>query len=105
MGIKVFDSNHARTKWRDVLDLAFTRASDVVIERYGKPVVAMIAYEDYVALQDELDNLRAARYAAAVYEEWKQDPSIARPYAEFRAELVSGGTSNEPESTPLDDTR
>jgi hypothetical protein len=25
----------------------------VVIERYGQPVAVVIAYEDYVALQDE----------------------------------------------------
>lgn len=31
--------------------------------------------------------LQSARHAAMAYEEWKVDPSSARPYAEFRAEL------------------
>ena len=89
MTVQTLDSNRARAKWRDILDQATSGASDVVIERYGKPVVAVIAYADFVALQDELEELRAARRAAAIYEEWKRDPSSARPYAEFRAEMVA----------------
>lgn len=51
----------------------------------------MIAYGDHMAVQDELDDQRAARRAAAIYKEWKRDPSVARPYAEFRAGLVEKG--------------
>jgi prevent-host-death family protein len=103
MMVEVFDSNRARTRWREILDKAHVGDSDVVIERYGKPVAVVIAYKDYVALQDELDDLRATRRAAAIYEAWQRDPRLARPYAEFREELVTEGVLDA-DPRPLDDT-
>lgn len=44
-----------------MLDLAQASDTDVVITRYNKPVVAVIAYEDYVAVQEELRRRRATR--------------------------------------------
>jgi prevent-host-death family protein len=58
MSIKTLDSRSARENWRDLLDLATSGLTDVVITRHGKPVTAMIRYEDYVALQAELIRLR-----------------------------------------------
>jgi len=107
MTMQILDSNRARAKWRDILDKAHAGIADVVIERYGQPVAAVIAYADYVALRDELDDLRAARRAQAIYEEWRRDPSVARPYTEFRAELVAEGVLDEYDETnqgPLDDS-
>lgn len=104
MTVQKLDSNRARTQWRDVLDTAASGTSDIVIERYGKPVVVVIAYRDFVALQDELDELRAARRADAVYEEWKSDHSSARPYADFRAEMVAEGNLDGDNRTALGGT-
>lgn len=61
--IQTFDSNQARARWRDLLDAAQTLETDVVITRYNKPVVAMLAYEDYVAIREELQRQRARRAA------------------------------------------
>ena len=58
--VKEIESRRARAHWRDLLDDATAGQTDVVITRYGKPVTAMIRYEDYLALQDELSRLRAA---------------------------------------------
>jgi prevent-host-death family protein len=58
MSIKTLDSRSARENWRDLLDSATSGLTDVVITRHGKPVTAMIRYEDYAALQDELIRLR-----------------------------------------------
>jgi len=91
MPVKVLDSNTARTRWRDILDEAGGGDTDVVVERYGKPMVAVIAYDDFVAIQDELDDLRAARRAAEAYEAWKADPDRGRPWEEVEAELVAEG--------------
>jgi prevent-host-death family protein len=90
MPVKVLDSNTARREWRDILDGA-GRGDDIVVERYGKPMVAVIAYEDFVALQEELDDLRAGRRAAAAYEAWKADPDRGRPWEEVEADLVAEG--------------
>ncbi len=91
MPVKVLDSNAARTQWRDILDTASAGGVDVVVERYGKPMVAVIAYHDFLALQDELDDLRAGRRAAEAYEAWKADPGRGRPWEEVEAELVAEG--------------
>jgi prevent-host-death family protein len=94
MSAQILDSNQARLKWRDVLDAAGA-GDDVIVERYGKPTAAVIPYEDYQAVLEELDDLRAARRAAAAYEAWKRDPSSARPLEEIEAELVAEGLLDE----------
>jgi prevent-host-death family protein len=104
MTVRVYESNRARSQWRHVLDEATTGEADIVVERYGKPVAVVISYVDYEALQDELDDLRAARRATAIYEEWKRDPASARPYAEIRAELVTEGKLNEQDQPALGDS-
>jgi prevent-host-death family protein len=81
-------SDKARANWRDVLDSA-GRGEDIVVERYGKPTVAIIAYDDYLAIQDELAEMRDAREAQQVLDEWRKDASTARPWAELKAELLA----------------
>ncbi len=91
MIITTLDSKEARTKWRDLLDATSAGEADVIITRYGKPAAVLIDYDDYIAWQEELDDLRAARRAAAAVREWEQDPTTARPWSEFKAELVAEG--------------
>lgn len=61
MSVRTWDSRTARENWRDLLDTAVSGLTDVVITRHGKPVTAMIRYEDYEALQEELMRLRQAK--------------------------------------------
>jgi PHD/YefM family antitoxin component YafN of YafNO toxin-antitoxin module len=93
--VKVLDSNKARTRWRDIMDMVGSGRDDVVVLRYREPTVAVIAYEDYVALREQLDDLRAARRAAEAYEAWKQEPSRARPWQEVEEELIAEGLLDE----------
>ena len=44
--IKVLSSEQARTQWGYVMETAMA-GEEVVIKRYGKPTVAVIAFEDY----------------------------------------------------------
>jgi prevent-host-death family protein len=91
MTVTTWDSRAARENWRKLLDSATSGHSDIVITRHGQPAAALIAYEDYLALQEELDELRAARHAETIVTAWRADPSIARPWGEVEAELVIGG--------------
>jgi prevent-host-death family protein len=86
MAAKVMKSDAVRMSWRDVLD-DVADGDDILVERYNKPVAVVIAYEDYVALQDELDDLRSARRAHVALEAWRKDPSLSRPWEEVKAEL------------------
>ena len=63
MTITMLDSNQARNKWREMLDRVLINNTDVVITRYNKPVVTVVAYEDYLIIQDELAKRRAERAA------------------------------------------
>lgn len=45
-----YNSEQARLHWRDLLDAALSGAR-VIIERYGKPTVVMLSYEEYCALE------------------------------------------------------
>ena len=102
MAAKVIGSREARANWRDLLDTAHAEASDVVIERSGQPVAALIPYRDYQALLEALDELRATRRAAQAFEEWRQDPSTARAWDEVEVErnsLPETGSLRETTST------
>lgn len=90
MATKTLRSDEARQTWRDVLD-AVTTGDQVVIERYNKPVAALISYEDFLALYDDLEDLRAARRADEAYAVWKRDPSRARSWDEIEADLIADG--------------
>ncbi len=85
---KVVASDRARTNWRDMIDAALS-GHDVVIERYGKPTVAVIPYEDYVALEETLQDIRDAREAQQILDEWRRDPTSVRPWKEVREELLT----------------
>jgi len=91
----VVKSGEARAKWRDLLDQVYTGKTDVVIERSGKPVAVLIPAPDYEALRDALADLRANRQAAAAYDEWMRDPSVARPWEEVENELTGAGLLDE----------
>lgn len=88
---QVLDSNQARTKWREIIDAVMGGLSSVVIERYGKPVVAVIPYADFEALQEKIEDLRAERHAEATFQAWTRNPSLGRPWKEVKAELIEEG--------------
>lgn len=95
MEVTTWDSRQAREKWRDLLDMASGGKADVVITRHGKPAAALIGYTDYLALQEELEELRSARRAQAALDRWRKDPSLGRPYSEIRQELIADGLLDE----------
>jgi hypothetical protein len=55
----------------------------------------LIPYEDYLALEEALDELRAARRATELYEAAKRSPALGRSYTEIRAELEEKGLLDE----------
>jgi prevent-host-death family protein len=95
MPVTTIGSREARQKWRDLLDAAYAGTTDTVIERNGKPVAALISYEDYQAVEDTLDELRAARRAAELYEAARRSPALGRSYTKIRAELEDKGLLDE----------
>lgn len=91
MTVMTLGSREARARWRDLLDAAHTGTADIVIQRSGRPVAAMIPYADYEALVGELNDLRANRRAVDAYREWQHDSATARPWKDLRSELIASG--------------
>jgi prevent-host-death family protein len=91
MAVQILDSNTAHKKLRDLLNRAMTGDMDVIITRYGKPIVAVIPYQDYIGLQEELEALRAERDPSAAYKEWQHDSSTGESWPEVKAEFIAKG--------------
>ena len=82
------DSRSTRMKWRDVLDTVTTGASDVVVTRNSKASVAIIPFEDYEAIIEQLEEIRESRLADALIEQWQAGKIGARPWAALKASLA-----------------
>lgn len=87
MAARTMSSDEARSNWRRLLEGALVGDSDTIIERYGQPIGALIPFDDYIAVLETLEDLRLARQALPALEEWRADPSTARPWREVYAEL------------------
>jgi prevent-host-death family protein len=84
--IKIMNSEQVRRGLSGVLaDVA--AGQDIVIERYAKKVGVVINYDDYEALQQELEDLRDARLAEEVYEAVKSGRMKTVPWEELKEEL------------------
>lgn len=85
-------SDEARTKWRQVLDTAVA-GNHVVIERYGKPVVTIIAHEEYKTVFGQIEQDSMLREATAVYQtasrEWDMQSLKADLITKIKAELLA----------------
>lgn len=79
-------ANEARTKWRDVLDTVVA-GNPVVVERHGKPVAAVIPFEAYEALAEQIEDLEDERAADVALAEYRRNPSGAMTLEELDAEL------------------
>jgi prevent-host-death family protein len=78
MVVKTVRSEEARTHLRDVMDEVTAGDAEVVIERHGKPMVAVISYKEYQRIQREREKRRAklakarAEMEAGNYVTWEE---------------------------------
>lgn len=99
MSVITLDSRRTREQWRDVLDKVTTGEGDVVVTRSKKPMVAIIPYEDYELMSEELDEIRSARIASTLYKQWKNGRIAAVPWSEVKQRLTE--LDNEVQSNSL----
>jgi PHD/YefM family antitoxin component YafN of YafNO toxin-antitoxin module len=64
------------------------RGGDVAISRYGQTIAVLIPAEDYQEIAEELEELRLARLADDLYEDYLERREIAESYEEVRTELL-----------------
>ena len=90
MNVTTMESNSARANWRKLLDMA-SAGEDIVVTRFGLPIATVIRYDDYVALLDEIDDLRAARHADAIVEAIEAGRTDTVPWEDVKGALVAEG--------------
>lgn len=88
--IREVSSRDARKQWREILDTVMKGDGDVAISRYGKPIAVLIPAEDYQEIAEELEELRLARLADDIYEDYLERRDVAESYKDVRAKLLQG---------------
>lgn len=62
MTVKHLDASKVREQWRDVVDEVAMHTSEIVVNRSGKPMVAVVSYMHWQAYRRQLvDDVAAAR--------------------------------------------
>jgi PHD/YefM family antitoxin component YafN of YafNO toxin-antitoxin module len=82
---KVMGAEEVRREWRTVVDSVLA-GEDIVVERYSRPAVAVIAYDDYTAIRQELEALRATRRTHQLRMAWQQGKVTNLPWDESQWE-------------------
>lgn len=59
---RIISSTELQKKTREVIDWARTRGEPVVVETYGKPMAAILSYDEFEAYQ-QYKQARANRFA------------------------------------------
>jgi prevent-host-death family protein len=67
-------SDFVRRHWRDVVDYV-VKGEHVVVNRSGKPLVAIIPYEDFRALIEELEDLHDSRRLTQIIDDYRRNPT------------------------------
>jgi len=87
--IREIGSREARKQWRQILDTVMIGDSDILISRHGQEIAALIPARDYYAILDELEEIRLARLAEDIYENYIEGKVSSRPYEEARAGILN----------------
>jgi hypothetical protein len=91
MEVMTIRSEAARMQWRETIDAAYVDKKDVIIERYGKPVVTMIAHAKWQQILNRLEQLEFAARAIQDYKEMRDDPSLIVSEEEYQTILEREG--------------
>jgi len=67
----------------------------VVLTQHGRAAAVMVSPERWNRLLEELEDLRDTIAAVESYDEYRRDPSTARPWAEVEIELKAEGLLDE----------
>ncbi|KAA3663468.1 MAG: hypothetical protein DWQ04_10560 [Chloroflexi bacterium] len=89
MTTTTMSSDQARSNWREVLETAVA-GDNIIIERYGKPIAAIIPFDQFA---EQSDDEQILREASATYQttDWQAMKAelVAAVKAELKAEAVS----------------
>lgn len=88
MSTKTMSSDQARSNWREVLETAVA-GNNIIIERYGKPIAAIIPFNQF---REDDGKVQTIRETAAAYQTTDWEVIKAELVAAVKAELQAEGT-------------
>jgi PHD/YefM family antitoxin component YafN of YafNO toxin-antitoxin module len=91
MTVMTIRAEEARLQWRETVEAAYVDKKDVVIERYGKPIVTVIAHTKWLALLKRIKELELLAKGLKAYEEMVADPSLVVSEEEYNQLLKKAG--------------
>ena len=80
-------------KWREMIDTAYAEKKEVVIERYGKPIVTVVNHAKWKAKMLRLEELEMLLLHKQRMAEMEADPNLAVTMDEVLQELAAAGLS------------
>jgi hypothetical protein len=93
MTVITIPSEEARIQWRETIEAAYVDKKDVVIERYGKPIVTVIAHSKWLAMLKRMKEIELTAKGIKAYEEMVADPSLTVSEEEYKQLLEKAGLS------------
>jgi hypothetical protein len=83
----------------ETLDQLVADYPKILTAHDGRPLAALINYQLYLALQENIEEWYADQRAIATYERYLRGESTTRPWSEIKAELIAEGRLDAAEST------
>ena len=109
MVVKTVRSEEARTHLRDVLDEVTSGEAEVIIERHGKPTVAVISYREYQRILRERKKRQTKMAKGRIGLEADGDtgrlslrPAATGPHGEYWNQFIGLFAGEEWERPPQD---
>ena len=93
MSVVTMSADVARVQWRKTIDLAFAHQKEIVIERYGEPIAALMSYENWLEMKRKLKEQELTIKVLERHQEVKNDPSSLISEEEYERLLQAEGLS------------
>lgn len=91
MTVKTVRSEAARMQWRETVEAAYVDRADVVIERYGKPIVTVVSYARWQELLKRLKEFELTAQVTLAYQAMQTDPTSDVSEEEYQQLLEKAG--------------
>lgn len=75
MSVVTLSADVARVQWRKTIDLVFADKQEIVVERYGEPVAAIMPYRNWLEMKDKVKALELTIKVLERHREMKDNPS------------------------------
>jgi hypothetical protein len=91
MSVVTLSADVARVQWRKTIDLVFAHQKEIVVERYGEPIAAIMSYGNWLEMKRKLKEMELTIKVLERHREVKNDPSSFVSEQEYERILQAEG--------------